>query len=243
MFDWIAFKCQTFSYNYAWNDYSKFLNSVPSKLAIAFPIIGYAIFFNDYMAGRLDFSSLTAQAKTHVLLGTEAKLRFAFIGLMLIALSNVLYKILRPKIMRFGESQLEFNQNVDDLFTFGQIRDFHLQIMNSSYDPWTPDGKYYHEEWEAFENDCVWEGLGQGERRINRTVFETEMSKRSFSEAKKRHASLVRSILRETYFRECRQKRLSLSICLSFALTGYFLVLSPSVDLTFAVLLDTFSGI
>lgn len=184
MFRRLATKLDSFWYNFAWYDYAKLLNGVPSKLAIAFPLIGYAILFNDYVLADYGFENLTGDVKTYFVLDTDMKLRFAFIGSMLVAFGNALYKLRRPHIMKHGESQIAFNQTAEALFTYGDFLNLHNQIRRSGYDPWTRDGKYYDEEWEAFADDCTWDQIGKGQRRENISVFRQEVAKRSFTEAK-----------------------------------------------------------
>lgn len=239
MFDGLASRWHVFWYNFAWYDYAKLLNGTPSKLAIVFPLIGYAILFNDYVVSDYGFKSLTGEVKTHLFLNTDLKLRFAFIGMMLVAFANVFYKVRRPYMMRHGESQIEFNKTVDELFTYGDLLGLHNQIRRSGFDPLTRDGKYYDEEWEAFSDDCVWPEIGQGVRERSIRAFREETRKRNFSEAKQRHSSLVRSILRETYFRECRGRRTSLVVCVFAAIVGYTLILLPSLDLSAVILFQT----
>lgn len=238
MFNSLRSQTYGFWYNFTWDRYVWALNNRAAKLSLSFPIIGYAILFNDYVSNNLEFSNLNTEFQSYFYIPTELKLKMAFLGAMLLATANLLYRIWRPQLMRLGESQKEFNQSVDELFSFGDLERLHHKIRRSGFDPLTLDGKYYDESWDAFARSAVWANSGKGFLEIEPERAERELEAIDFDAAKKKHSSLIRSILRETYFSACRESRGRLLIALLVATVGYGLLIAPSLDLTILIIMS-----
>lgn len=96
----------------------------------------------------------------------------------------------------------------------------------------TLDGKYYDSEWDGFAEAA--RDPGEGTDRVERNG--------SWDEAQSRYGSLLRSILRETFFRGDTQRRLWLSICVVLSTVGYLLLAVPSIDLFVKVVLSSFAS-
>jgi hypothetical protein len=241
---WLAARWDAFWYNFAWPDYVGLLNGPLAKLALFFPVIGYAILFNDFIAQKYAFSELTGDLKATYFLPENTRLRLVFFGLMLLASANLLYRWRRPYCLRLGESLSEYTDCMMRFATAGTFLEMHRQIRGAGFDPWTVDGKYYDDDWDLFWREAVWTESGQNVLQSKNHSQELPGYERvDFTAAKQRHQTLLLSIIRETYFRESRKRRGWLISALILASSGYALMLLPSVDLTLRVLEFTIIGL
>lgn len=93
----------------------------------------------------------------------------------------------------------------------------------------TPDGKYYDSEWKGFLETA--RNPGEGTDNVVRSG--------NWEDAKRKYGDLLRSMLRENFFRSDTQNRISLSICLFLSTVGYILLAIPSIDLFAKVTVST----
>ena len=237
MFDGVKVRWQTFEYNFTWADYTAYLNGPIARTSYMIPLIGYAVIFNDYVTDNVTFSNLANEVSTTFFLNSADRVRFLFFGFIIIAAANLAYKALRPKLLKFGENQRDFNEHFLSQATAETFLQLHLKIRGDDFDPLTLDGKYYDDDWDLFWREARWSDSGKNYLKENTDVRDfPDYLRVDFEDAKRRHKSLLLSILRETYFRESRKKRPQLIFCLALCSVGYLLLLVPSVDLTLRVL-------
>ena len=236
MFERLRSKFDTFQYNFRWDDYVSYLNGTTAKAARFVPLIGYAIIFNDYVAENLTFSELAGEdLRTTFFLQPDARLRFIFFGVFILAFANAAYLLARPYALKIAETERGYT---DYFLNYGTAETFlrlHLEIQRETH--FTLDGKYYTDDWDLFWREATWVLSGKG--NLKKEDFSTPppgYQSVHFSDAKLRHQSLLLSILRETYFREATSRRLRLCVVLLLATVGYALLAIPSLDLFLRVL-------
>lgn len=240
---WIARKWYGFQYNFTWDDYATYLNGHIAKAAFFVPIFGYAVIFNDYVTGEFTFKNLTNEVRTTFFLNPEARLRFLFFSSLFLAAANLSYRLMRPNAMKLGENLEDFSQYYLTHVPSHVFLRLHEEISSGEYDPYTLDGKYYDDDWDLFWREAHWSQSGSNLLDQNTSLDDLKDYQRvDFEQAKRRHKSLLLSILREIYFRRTRQRRPQLVFCILLATIGYLLLITPSTDLTLRVIELTFFG-
>jgi hypothetical protein len=220
---YLKMKWDIFTYNYSWPQYTHILDGWIAKCALAVPIIGYLIIFNDAITDHLSFKKLTDGAAG--LLSSSARLKFTYIGMLTLGAANALYSIRRPYVMRIGKDQFDYVERALQHFTVSDYIRIHGDIRNTGFDPRTRHGKYYDSEYKDF--------LAYSSPSSGRDATKTDFH---WVDAKAKFEGLLRSMLIETFVTESAKRRKSLSLCLFLALVGYGLLLVPSLDLFFRVM-------
>lgn len=223
-----------FAYNFVWPDYVWLFGSKLASLSLAVPIVGYLILFNDSVAKHINFNELAGQNPHYFLIPNEWRLRSLYFGLIFLGSSNLWYHLRRPPVMRVGVSQAEF---VETMFRSALVNTYiglHEKIRYTGYDPFTVYGKYYDSEWDSFLETAIGKKVGE--------VHLRDSSDSHWAAAKTKFEPLLRGILIESYFRESRKRRVSLSVCIFLGVIGLFLILIPSADLFVRVLSVIFVG-
>jgi hypothetical protein len=218
-------KWTSFNYNYGWSDYIYLFDGWVAKCAMAVPIIGYLILFNDTISQHLSFNNLADENVLSFGLSSVARLKLIYFGLIFLGSANILYRIRRPFVFKIGTNQFEYVETALKHFTLAAYIDIHGLVRYEGHH--TLHGKYYDAEYEAFLNLAAGE---KGER------LQRDESTADWTQAKRRYEGLLRSMLIENFYRNNVKRRLSLSYCIFLSLFGYILLLIPSLDLFVKVL-------
>lgn len=219
---------QTFAYNYAWSDWITYIDGWIPRLSLAFPIVGYLIIFNDEIAKLIEFKHLTQAHIYQWAMDELTRLRLIYYGLFFLGISNFIYRVKKPYAYRFGSNTVDYLRTALDVFTVGDYIQIHGTIRHEGH--LTLDGKYYDSEWDGFLQAA--RNSGEGTDQVVRSG--------SWEDAKQKYGSLLRSMLRENFFRSDTRKRFWLTVCLLLSTIGYVLLLLPSVDLFARVTVSTF---
>ena len=75
-------KWDALSYNYSWSDYIYLFDGWVAKCALAVPIVGYLILFNDGVSQYLSFKILADESSRSFGLSSVARLKFIYLGLI-----------------------------------------------------------------------------------------------------------------------------------------------------------------
>ncbi len=229
--DRMKMRWYSFSYNFGWPEYMPLFDGWVARCAMAVPVVGYLILFNDSIAEHISFDRLAAETTSAFGLTASARLKLIYFGLLFLGIANILYRWRRPWVMRMANNQIDYVERGLKHFPIGTYVELHDMIRYRGRDAYTRHGKYYDNEWEDFVEAATGSRPGANIR---------DTSKRSghWNEAKSKFENLLRSILTETFFREAyHTRRWWLVICLVFAAIGYLLLAIPSVDLLLKVLL------
>ncbi|MGL4974598.1 MAG: hypothetical protein ACRC56_04830 [Bosea sp. (in: a-proteobacteria)] len=226
-------KWLTFSYNFGWSDYVDVLDGWIPRLSFAMPIVGYLILFNDSIAKHLTFTELTSGHSSLGLSGGD-RLKFLYLGLVFLGLANIIYRWKRPYVIRRAQDLNSYVEMGLKNFTLNTFFELHVKIRNSGFDAYTPEGDYYTSDWDAFYGHAT--GDIAGERNSG-----ADPKRAHWVEAKAKYEHILRSILKETFFREdTRTRRGWLTTCLAIAAIGYILLAVPSIDLFMRVMAAIF---
>lgn len=214
----------TFWYNFGWSDWVSYIDGWMPRLSLSVPLIGYLVLFNDTVGESLEFMHITASAVNDFGIDGTQRLRFIYFGLIALGLSNFLYRLKKPFAFRYGNNLVDYTKTCLEIFTLGDFVNMHGNIRSQGH--LTLDGKYYDSEWDGFLKEASNEG--EGTDNVTRTG--------SWENAKSLYGSLLRSILRETYFRQNTSRRGWLCFCVLLSTVGYALLAVPSADLFIKVL-------
>lgn len=220
---------QTFSYNYSWSDYVKYIDGWIPKLALSVPIIGYLILFNDKVSDLLIFKAIANEDTLLFGLTGIQRLRLIYFGLIFLGISNFIYLLKKPYQFKLGTNLVDYTRTCLEVFTLGDYIQMHGTIRHEGH--LTLHGKYYDSEWDGFLDAA--KNTGEGTDKVQRDG--------DWEGAKSKYGGLLRDILAENFFRYDIGRRFWLSLCFALSTTGYLLMLTPSVDLFIKVCVSTFS--
>jgi hypothetical protein len=220
----------TFWYNLGWSDWVGYIDGWIPRLSLSVPLVGYLILFNDTVGKSLEFIHITSDTVNTFGLTGSQRLRFIYFGLIALGISNFIYRLKRPYAFRFGTAVADYTRTCLDVFTLGDFVQLHGRIRHEGH--LTMDGKYYDSEWDGFLAAASNEG--EGTDQVKRTG--------SWDRARSDYGSLLRSMLRETFFRQNTSAKAWLVACIALSTIGYVLLVTPSVDLFAKVLRSTLGG-
>ena len=218
----------TFIYNYRWSDWVGFIDGWIPKFALFVPILGYLIIFNDSISEILIFEKLANETVNSPGLGGVLRLRLIYFALILLGVSNLIYRIKKPYQFRLGTNLVDYTRTGLEIFTLSDYVEMHGTIRNKGH--LTLSGKYYDSEWEGFLDAA--KNSGEGTDSVVRNG--------DWESAKSQYGGLLRGILNEIFFRYDSGKRIWLTICLSLSAIGYILLIIPSLDIFIKVINSTF---
>ena len=151
-------KWETFAYNYGWSAYVFLLDGWIAKCAMAVPIVGYLILFNDSVSQHLSFNRLAGENISQLGLTSITRLKLIYFGLIFLGSANILYRLRRPFAFRIGTNQFEYVEKSLNHFTVSDYIDIHGAIRHEGHH--TLRGKYDDAEYDAFL------GLATGETEL-----------------------------------------------------------------------------
>ena len=221
-------KWSEFAYNYGWSRYVILFDGWIAKCAMAVPILGYLILFNDSISQHLSFNKLADESSIHFGLSSLVRLKIIYFGLIFLGSANILYRLRRPFTFKIGTNQFDYVEKGLEHFTVSAYININGEIQTRGHH--TLHGKYYDADWDTFLDLALGkrEALGRNESTAN------------WLEAKNRYGELLRSMLIENFYRNNVTHRISLTLCLIFATAGYFLLFIPSIDLFIKVMIVVF---
>jgi hypothetical protein len=215
----IRSKIDSFAYNFRWSDYVDLFDGPAARAALAIPLIGYLILFNDWVANNLTFQIISETEGPYVGISGGTRLQLVYFGLFCLATASVVYRFRRPFVHKFGRNFVEFSRVGLETFTTSFYVNAHGLIRNEGH--LTTSGKYYDSTWDGFLQ--VAQGEGEG--------TDTVSQKPDWEKARKQYEHLLRGILEDFYFRHDITNRFSLAICLIFAGVGYLLLIGSGADI------------
>lgn len=221
-------KWSTFAYNFCWSDWVGYVDGWIPRLSLTVPIVGYLILFNDTISEAIRFAHLTSAQLDDFGLTGQQRLRFVYFGLIALGAGNFIYRLKKPFAFRYGTNTADYVRTALEVFTLGDFINLHHEIRRGHR---TLDGKYYDSEWEGFEQAA--RNRGEGTNDVQRTG--------NWDAARSAYGSLLRSILRETFFRQDTERRVWLALCLVLSSVGYALLAVPSADLFVKVVRSSFA--
>lgn len=220
-------KIQTFWYNFRWSEWIGYIDGWIPRFAFFVPLIGYLILFNDQISELFKFNVLVGSPNLFEGLDSGERLRFTYFGLICLGISNLLFRIKKPYIFRFGSNIREYTTNCLQTLSFDAFMRMHEGIREEGH--FTLNGKYCDSKWDGFKKAALNEGEGNPPVKTGH-----------WEDAKAQYGSLLRTILNEHFFKKDTARKGWLLTCVSLSTTGYILLIIPSLDLLLKVLASTF---
>lgn len=227
---WAQFRWSIFSYNFQWANYTILFNGNLARVSAFIPFFGYLIIFNDGISQYLTFEKLAPNGSGTAFISSDTRLRLVYFGLVALGISEIIYLLRRPHVIKLGENFFAYKSKVLDLASPRYFAEIHYAIRNSGFDPSTQGGKYYDRDYEDFMEMCTGAKPGLSIRE----AYEAGKSA-NWDEARSRFEPLLTGMLEEKYFLEGRKRLFSLTIALAFAVLGYLFLAVPSIELLLRV--------
>jgi hypothetical protein len=218
-----------FVYNFGWSTYVILFDGWIAKGAMAVPVIGYLILFNDSVSQHLSFNKLASENVVGFGLSSVTRLKLIYFGLILLGSANILYRLARPFIFKVGTNEFEYVEKALRHFTVSAYININDIVGHEGHH--TLHGKYYDAEYDAFLDLALGNAGTAGQR---------DESTADWTAAKHKYEGLLRSMLIENFLRNNVRHRLALAGCLILSVAGYFLLFIPSADLFFKVMAVSF---
>ena len=222
-------------YRFSWANYLILFENSVSRISLFFPVVGYLILLSDQAAEVISFHDLSGST-TVFGLSMRERLILLYFGLVLIALSRVIYLWRRPHTIHLGPTEVRWvNYGLKEFMYINFLR-MHQDIEENGHR--TTYGKYYTDDWEAYADDARWKLSGRSEH-LDEDAKKRDRSSVNHFRSKERHDDLLRAILIDRYYEYSARRKLSLAAALTFALSGYALFFVPSVELFLTVVFLT----
>lgn len=228
---WIRLKWSIFAYNFQWENYTFLFHGNIARVSAFVPLFGYLIIFNDGISQYLTFEKLAPKEIGTLFISSDARLRLVYFGLIMLGVSELIYVLRRPHVIRLGKDFFSFKEKVLSLASPRYFSEIHYSLKSSGFDPYTQGGKYYDRDYEDFIEVCTGARPGTSIKE----AYEKGKSA-NWDEARNRFEPLLTGMLEEKYFMEGRKRRFSLSLALFFALLGYIFLAIPSIELLLRVI-------
>ena len=206
-------------YNFRWSDYVGYIDGWIPKIAFSVSIVGYLIIFNDKVGAIITFREILDEGIHSFGLDNVSRLRFLYFGLILLGVSNFIYRIKKPLGFIYGTNLFDYTRKCLDVFVLRNYVNIYETIKINGH--LTITAKDYDEKWDIFLNDTF----------INDSI--------DWGKAKNKYGDLLRVLLKENFFRENTRKKLTLLLCIFLSTLGYGLLLIPSVDIFLKVSIST----
>lgn len=215
---------KTFYYNYRWSNYVTYIDGWIPKLALSVPILGYLILFNDDISQMLEFKELANEDSLNFGLDSLHRLRFLYFGLILLGISNLIYKINKPKQFKFGTNILDYTRNGLEIFTISDYNSIYDIIQDKGHK--TTYGKINDETWDSFV------------KFSEHSIDDPSGNDFDWERGKSKFGGFLRRMLQEFFFQSDTKKRIWLTLCISLSTIGYFFLFIPSADLFIKVVVS-----
>jgi hypothetical protein len=214
-------------YNFSWDGFYWIFDNKLAKSSVFASTVGYLIYLNDIVLENFGFSVIANSTESFFGIDTRSKLVMIYFGLILVAIGRLVYLWRRPHTLRFGPGLQTWVAYGLANFTFGEFQTLHQDIRVNGHR--STYGKYYDDDWDAFQEDACWADSGQGQN-----LGESKLLSRKgvhFGEAKSRHEDVLRSILIDRYFEYSARNKFGLFAALLTSLPGYLMFFVPNLDL------------
>ncbi len=214
--------------NYRWSDWVKYIDGWIPKFALFIPILGYLILFNDEISQAFEFSNMIDKEVLGTGLSSHHRLRLIYFGLILLGMSNLLYRVAKPYQFKFGDNFIDCSKTCLEIFTLTNYIEIHGRIRREGH--YTTSGKYYDSEWEGFLEAA--RNTHEGRDSVKRDG--------NWESAKSQYGGLLRNMLYDEFFWHDVKNRFWLSTCIALSSLGYFFLIIPSGDIFIKIIRSTF---
>lgn len=208
-----------------WQSVSALSNNHVSRVAAMIPVIGYLLLYNDQIADALEFSALAGGVDTFMLSSSQ-KLRLSFVGSCALLIANLGSIIGAPKVLNTASSDIQFAEQVIESYSLSEIQEIDRVVMSEAWVQRTPNALHddYYVERRNTKNGLTLGYRFKKEFLIGRPNMRSNPS------------DYIRSISREWWAGQMHNSRALRYTCLSFAVSGFAMLVLPTLDILQAVL-------
>ena len=207
-----------------WQAVKAVANNDLSRIIGLVPLAGYLILFNDEITGLASFDTLAGVADRSIspfFLDGLTKLRLVFFGSLFVFSSYVIYRVLRPPVLDWSSSAIEFSARVQESYTVQEIGSMEAQVFSAGRKP-------RREDFWIFLGDTRTKPMLIGHRPDVRGLMFTK------------HSDYIGLLAREWWVGMMHIRRPARISSMVLGITGYIMLAVPTLDLAQAVLRDAF---
>ena len=226
-----------------WASCSFWFGSNLAKFAYLFPIVGYLVLASDYFVQHMTYEDVSKGGWGWIE-SSKTRLQFIYFGLVAMGVSQFIYFVRRPRVLKFGSDQYEYSE-------FG-FNNFDMGDFARAYEisPKGDDGnsESMKDWWEGYQNEAhgqmqqikdTWKSSGLRAPASAPTFEKAVQLSSDFDGAKTKYKLFLKGLLIQEFLAEIETRKIALGIALVFALLGHFLLMIPSVDLFVRVATST----
>lgn len=193
--------------NYTWEHWLPFIDNWIPRFSVVVPVVGYLILLSDDVTQFFQYSQIVDS--TYLLGGLDAteRLRFVFFGLWFLAISNLIFRLRGPSVLKIARTSILYRSVSYDVNTFLDYYELvgRLEVLR----PLSEYQSGAKEIWSSFDRSAdMWSDDAQAYQANN-----------SWDEAKSSHGAFLRELLKwDFYARVCENRVLSLCVFVSLSL-------------------------
>jgi len=206
-----------------WQSVERVANNNLTRVVALVPIIGYLILFNDRIADIASFrviAGVEPGTKSPFYLSGLSKMRLVFFGSLLLLISNMIFRVFRPRVLELAKGDMEFAARVGERYSVHELASMEAQVFS---DHWKPRLPLF---WKVHDKFRSKKPLVSGYRPDVRTYMFNK------------HGDYISYLSREWWTGEMHKFRLARFVSLSLGVGGIFLLAIPTLDITQAVVKD-----
>lgn len=205
-----------------WRTVKAVANNDLSRVMGLVPLAGYLILFNDEIASLASFDTLAGVADRSAspfFLSGVAKLRLVFFGSLLVFVSCVVYRVWRPPVLDWSNSEIEFAARVLDNYTVHEIVSLEAEVFSPSWKPRIVQ---------------FWKYMGHARKEPVLSGFRSDARDWMLS----KHRDYVKFLAREWWAGMMHTYFPARVISMTMGILGYLLLALPTLDIAQAVIRD-----
>lgn len=213
--------------NLFWHSYTGYIDGWIPKFAFFVPIIGYLILFNDSVIDLLGISEITDSGDEPNT--TLQRLRFVYFGLILLGVSNIIYKFAKPFTLTIAETQHGYVRQGMSNFSFQDFQDI-FESLDDSEKYGLQDG--WSKLWNQF--------LDSEHPEANSLSSFVKADPKLWRDLKVQHEEFLINLLSRGFCNYNNKNSITLLLCLLLSTLGYLCLAWPSLIVFLEIFQSTF---
>ncbi|WP_306142622.1 hypothetical protein [Roseibium sp. MMSF_3412] len=196
-------------------------NNDLTKVIMLIPLVGYIILFNDQFAEISSFRMIAgaeSDASTPFFLTSLTKMKLVFIGSLLLMISNFIFRVFSPEILKLAKGDIEFSARVTERYSVHELSRMERDVLS---DHWQP------------RLSLFW--IVQGQTRAKKPLvsgYRPDVRSQMFSQ----RGDYISFLAREWWTGEMHTHRVARCVSLVTGSIGFFLLAMPTLDISQAVI-------
>lgn len=214
-----------------WSKYVSYIDGRISRFSLFVPIIGYLILFNDQISEAITFKTITNSNELESELTGLQRLQLIYFGFISLGLSNLFFKISKPKTFNIATNYMEFTNKHIESSNFMVFDDMYEHTKNR---PHILSFQIFQDQYKTFKDDYHLDKI----RNTNDDDIHVKNPK-NWQVITNKNGDFLRSLLEKFFIDNDKSRNIPLSICIILSTLGYSLLAIPSIDLFIKVIFAT----